>query len=86
MKENNENLATEMLKELKLQSKRKDMIIVILIGVILAMIIGFFIYEQQFETVSDTEITTVEGGENGIATYLENSESGDINYGENNKD
>lgn len=86
MKENNENLATEMLKELKLQSKRKDIIIVILIGVILAMIIGFFIYEQQFETVSDTEITTVEGGENGIATYLENSESGDINYGENNKD
>lgn len=86
MKENNENLATEMLKELKLQSKRKDIIIVILIGVILAMIIGFFIYEQQFETVSDTEITTVEGGENGIATYLENSESGDVNYGKNNKD
>ena len=51
------NLATEMLHELKAQSKRKDIIIVILIGVILAMIIGFFIYENNFETVSD-ETTT----------------------------
>lgn len=75
-------LALEMLKELKAQSKRKDIIIIILIGVIFAMIIGFFIYESQFETV--TEQTMVDGGENGIATYLENSESGDINYGENN--
>lgn len=81
---NEETLATEMLKELKAQSKRKDIIIIILIGVILAMIIGFFIFENQFETVTDTETTTVDGGENGIATYLENSESGDINYGENN--
>ena len=52
-----ENLATEMLHELKAQSKRKDIIIVILIGVILAMIISFFIYENTFETVSD-ETTT----------------------------
>ena len=81
---NEETLATEMLKELKAQSKRKDIIIIILICVILAMIIGFFIFENQFETVTDTETTTVDGGENGIATYLENSESGDINYGENN--
>ena len=51
------NLATEMLHELKAQSKRKDIIIVILIGVILAMIISFFIYENNFETVSD-ETTT----------------------------
>jgi uncharacterized membrane protein len=80
-----ETLATEMLREIKAQSKRKDIIIIILIGVILAMIIGFFIYENQFEVVADTETTTVDGGENGIATYLENSESGDINYGENNQ-
>lgn len=80
-----ETLATEMMKELKAQSKRKDIIIIILIGVILAMIIGFFIYENQFELVADTETTTVDGGENGMATYLENSESGDINYGENNQ-
>ena len=79
-----ETLATEMLREIKAQSKRKDIIIIILIGVILAMIIGFFIYENSYELVADTETTTVDGGENGIATYLENSESGDINYGENN--
>jgi len=80
-----ETLATEMLREIKAQSKRKDIIIIILIGVILAMIIGFFIYENQFEVVADTETTTVDGGENGIATYLENSESGDIIYGEDNQ-
>ena len=51
------SLATEMLQELKAQSKRKDIIIIILIGVIFAMIIGFFIFENQFETVSD-ETTT----------------------------
>lgn len=51
------SLATEMLQELKAQSKRKDIIIIILIGVILAMIISFFIYENNFETVSD-ETTT----------------------------
>ena len=78
-----DTLALEMMKELKAQSKRKDIIIIILIGVILAMIVGFFIYENSFETVAET--TTVDGGENGIATYLEDSESGDIIYGENNK-
>lgn len=51
------NLATEMLHELKAQSKRKDIIIIILIGVIFAMIIGFFIFENQFETVSDETAT-----------------------------
>lgn len=80
-----DTLALEMMKELKAQSKRKDIIIIILIGVILAMIIGFFIYENSYELVADTETTTVDGGENGIATYLENSESGDINYGEDNQ-
>lgn len=75
------SLATEMLRELKAQNKRQHITIIILIGVIVAMVIGFFIYENQFETVS--EETTVDGG-NGTATYLENSNSGDINYGENN--
>ena len=51
------SLALEMLQELKAQSKRKDIIIIILIGVILARIISFFIYENNFETVSD-ETTT----------------------------
>ena len=70
-----------MLQEMKAQSKRKDKIIIILIAVIVLMIIGFFVYESQYETISDE--TIIDSG-NGIATYLENSESGDINYGENN--
>lgn len=81
-KEYKENsLATDLLKELKAQNKRQHIIIVILICVIVGMVIGFFIYENNFETVS--EETTVDGG-NGTATYLENSNAGDINYGENN--
>lgn len=81
-KEYKENsLAMDLLKELKAQNKRQHIIIVILICVIVGMVIGFFIYENNFETVS--EETTVDGG-NGTATYLENSNAGDINYGENN--
>lgn len=57
---NEETLATEMLKELKAQSKRKDIIIIILICVILAMIIGFFIFENQFETVTEEQAITQE--------------------------
>ena len=69
-----DTLATEMLKELKAQSKRKDIIIIILIGVILAMIIGFFIFENQFETVTEEQTITQE------QTETENSNmSGVIN-------
>lgn len=69
-----DTLATEMLKELKAQSKRKDIIIIILIGVILAMIIGFFIFENQFETVTEEQAITQE------QTETENSNmSGVIN-------
>lgn len=74
-------LAMDLLKELKAQNKRQHIVIIILILVIVAMSIGFFVYENQFETVS--EETTVDAG-NGTATYLENSNAGDINYGENN--
>lgn len=84
---NEKSLAMDLLKELKAQNKRQHItniilicVIIILICVIVSMIIGFFIYEQQFETVS--EETTVDGG-NGTATYLQNSNTGDINYGEN---
>lgn len=75
------NLTMDLLKELKAQNKRQYATIIILIFTIIAMIVGFFIYEQQFETIS--EETTIDSG-NGTATYLENSNAGDINYGENN--
>lgn len=75
------SLATEMLRELKAQNKRQHITIIVLITVVVAMIIGFFVFANQFELVG--EETTVDAG-NGTATYLENSNSGDINYGENN--
>ena len=57
-KEYKENsLAMDLLKELKAQNKRQHIIIVILICVIVGMVIGFFIYENQFQTVSETEQT-----------------------------
>lgn len=80
-KDYNNTLATEMLRELKAQNKRQHITIIILIGVIVAMIIGFFIFVRQFEVVG--EETIVDSG-NGTATYLENSNSGDINYGKDN--
>lgn len=80
-------LAMEMLREMKESNKRKDKIyctIILFLITVIALLVGFYFWhENQFETVIETEETTVDGG-NGVATYLENSESGDINYGENN--
>jgi undecaprenyl pyrophosphate phosphatase UppP len=47
------SFAFEMLKELKAQNKRQHTLIIILIAVIVTMVIGFFLYESQFETVTD---------------------------------
>ena len=81
----NKTLATEMLHEIKAQSKRWFVISIILLIALVGSNITWLIHEEQYETISDTEATTVDGGENGIATYLEDSESGDINYGKDNK-
>lgn len=54
-----DNLASEMLKELKASSKRWFTIAIVELLVILGMITAFFIYESQFETVDNTtEIST----------------------------
>lgn len=53
------SFAFEMLKELKAQNRRQHILIIILIFVIVTMIIGFFIYESQFETITD-ETQTIE--------------------------
>ena len=76
-------LALEMLRELKKSAQRKFIIIVILIIALIGTNVGWLIYNSQFEIVADTEETIVDGG-NGVATYLENSNSGDINYGKDN--
>ena len=79
-----ETLATEMLHEIKAQSKRWFIISIILLIALIGSNIGWLIYESQYEEVTSDETTTVDGG-NGAATYLENSNSGDINYGKDNK-
>ena len=64
MKEEVENLkkeyegntfALDILRELKAQNKRQHITIIVLIAVIVAMIIGFFIFANQFELVGETE-------------------------------
>lgn len=74
------SFAMEMLKELKSQNRRQHITIIILITVIIAMIFGFFIYENQFEVVGEN--TTIDSKDNSSATYYRNT--GDINYGKDN--
>ena len=78
-----QSLALEMLSELKKSSIRWFVISIVLLIALVISNVGWLIYESSFETVTEGETTTVDGG-NGVATYLENSNSGDINYGENN--
>lgn len=55
-KESQENtLAMDLLKELKAQNRRQHITIIVLIAVIIAMIIGFFVFANQFEIVGETE-------------------------------
>ena len=81
MEENVLNLYKEIISDLKKSSKRSFIIIIILLVMLFASNMAWLVYESQFETVAET--TTVDAGD-GIATYLENSESGDIIYGEDN--
>ena len=78
------SIAYELLQEVKKTNKRLFIICIIELIIIVVTNAGWIYYNTQFETVS--EKTTVDGGDNGVATYLENSESGDINYGKDNKD
>lgn len=53
----NTTLAMEMLRELKRSGTRKFIIIIILIIALLGTNIAWFIYESQFETITETEQT-----------------------------
>ena len=62
-----DTLATEMLKEMKASSKRKDIIIMVLIAIILISNIAWLVYESQFETISDQEqVIDTENSSNSI--------------------
>lgn len=69
-----DTLATEMLKELKAQSKRWFIISIIELILLVGSNIGWWIYESQFETVTEEQTITQE------QTETENSNmSGVIN-------
>lgn len=78
-----QTLALEMLSELKKTTKRWFVVSIILLIALVGTNVTWLIYESSFDTVIEGETTTVDGG-NGMTTYLENSNSGDINNGENN--
>lgn len=65
-------LAMDLLKELKMQNKRQHIIIIVLIGVIISMIIGFFVYQSQFEIVSEDASQEVNYTENSQVTQTMN--------------
>ena len=49
----NKTLATEMLHEIKAQSKRWFIISIILLIALIGSNIGWLIYESQYETIAD---------------------------------
>lgn len=51
------SLAYELLQELKRSNKRWFIIAMVELVIIVGMIIGFFIYESQFDYVTTTENT-----------------------------
>lgn len=55
MEKQTESLATEMLRELKANSKRKDIIIIILILCIFLSNIFWIVRETQYETITEEE-------------------------------
>lgn len=78
IKEEQHSLAYELLIECRKKAKRDFCVILTLTIMLFASNIIWLWYMNQFDYTN--EETTIDSG-NGIATYLENSESGDINYG-----
>ena len=78
-----QSLALEMLSELKKTTKRWFVVSIILLIALVGTNVAWLIYESSLDTVIEGETTTIDGG-NGMTTYLENSNAGDINNGENN--
>ena len=78
-----QTLALEMLSELKKTTKRWFVVSIILLIALVGTNVAWLVYELSFDTVYEGETTTVDGG-NGMTTYLENSNAGDINNGANN--
>lgn len=59
-----ETLATEMLHEIKAQSKRWFVISIILLVALVGSNIAWLIHEEQYETVTSDEVQTMEDIDN----------------------
>ena len=59
-----DNLAMEMLSELKRSSRRKDIIIIILIITLILSNLAWLGYESQFEEVADVKEQVIEDVDN----------------------
>lgn len=70
-----DKFALEIFHELKRTIKRLWILVILFAIALFLSNLAWLVYESQWEEV---ETTTVSGDS---ATYLENSESGDINYG-----
>jgi capsular polysaccharide biosynthesis protein len=57
MEEEKNSLAYEILKENKVLTKRLFIICIIEFFIIVGMVVGFFIYESQYEYATTTEET-----------------------------
>ena len=63
-----DNFATEMLKELKAQSKRWFIISIIELIIIIGSNVGWFIYESQYETVTEEQTQETYFTDNSVIT------------------
>lgn len=79
-----QSLALEMMAEFKKVGRRWFIISIILLVALLVTNGAWLIHEGQYDTIVEGDATTVESND-GITTYLEDCNAGDINYGENNK-
>ena len=66
------NLATEMLHELKAQSKRWFIIAIVELVLLVGSNIGWLVFESQFETITDEQ--TQEAYYNDNTTITQNME------------
>ena len=64
MEKEEKSLAYELLQEVKHTNKRLFIISLVELAIIVGMIIGFFIYESQFEYSTSTEEYTQETYDN----------------------
>lgn len=66
-----ENLALEMLREVKAQSKRWFVIAIIELVIIIATNVGWLIYESQFEEITTDEQVIEDIDNSNNSTYTQ---------------